>query len=98
MPTGNIQRCIVNGVNFGMRGVAMCMSCHIERVQVAGGVFKTGGKENGGKVGKKGYIYSSSCNILVQPGLLVDQNNLPQPSSCTSTRLLMNEKPRDEIT
>jgi len=29
-------------------------------------VYNTGGKEKGGVGGKKGYIYSSSGNILVQ--------------------------------
>jgi hypothetical protein len=34
----------------------------VEKVEDAGGVFNTGGKENGGEGGKKGYIYSSSCD------------------------------------
>ena len=31
---------------------------------IAGGVFTTGGKENRGVGGKKGYIYSSSCELV----------------------------------
>jgi len=31
---------------------------------IAGGVFNTGGKENGGVGGKKGYIYSTSCHLV----------------------------------
>jgi len=31
---------------------------------IAGGVFNTGGKENRGVGGKKGYIYSSSCDLV----------------------------------
>jgi len=31
---------------------------------IAGGVFNTGGKENGGVGGKKGYINSSSYNLV----------------------------------
>jgi hypothetical protein len=29
----------------------------VERVENGGGVLNTGGKENGGECGKKGYIY-----------------------------------------
>jgi hypothetical protein len=36
----------------------------VERVEHAGGVLNTGGKENGGKGGKKGYLYSSSGNLI----------------------------------
>ena len=67
------------------------------RVQDAGGVFNTGGKENRGEGGKKGYIYSSSCNLLAPLGLLVNKQKTAQPSSCTTRRHLMNEEPRDEI-
>ena len=31
---------------------------------IAGGVFNKGGIENGGECGKKGYIYSRSCNLV----------------------------------
>ena len=43
----------------GMRGVVVCKSHDVEGVEDAGGVLNTGGKENGGLGGKKGYIYSS---------------------------------------
>jgi len=36
----------------------------VERVEDAGGVLYTGGKENGGEGGKKGYRYSSSCDLI----------------------------------
>jgi len=42
----------------------MCKSRDVESVENAGGVFNTGGKENNGVGGKKGYIYSSSCNLI----------------------------------
>jgi len=31
---------------------------------IAGGLFNTGGKENGGVGRKQGYIYSSSCDMV----------------------------------
>ena len=31
---------------------------------IAGGVYNTGGKENRGAGGKKGYIYWSSCDLV----------------------------------
>jgi len=45
---------------LGKRGVVLYKSHDVKIVQDAGGVFNTGGKENGGVGGKKGYIYSSS--------------------------------------
>jgi len=54
-------------------------------------------KENGGVGRKKGYIYSSSCDFLNQLVLLVNEQKIAQPLSCTTTRHLMTEKPRDEI-
>jgi len=62
------------------------------RVQHTGGVFDMGGKENGGEGGKKGYIYSSSCDFLVQLVLLANEHKTAQPSSCTTTRHLTNEE------
>jgi hypothetical protein len=49
------------------------MSCVIERVQDAGCMFNTGRKQNGGEGGKMGYIYFSSCQVLVQLVLLVNE-------------------------
>jgi len=45
------------------------MSCsvesrNVERVEDVGGVLHTGGKENGGVGRKKGYIYSSSWDLI----------------------------------
>jgi len=51
-------------VGFGTRGVVLCKSRDVEQFEDAGGVLNTGGKENGGEVGKKGYIYSSSCDSI----------------------------------
>jgi hypothetical protein len=31
---------------------------------IAAGVFNTGAKDNGGVGGKKGYIFSSSCDLI----------------------------------
>jgi len=44
----------------------LCKAPDVEIVQDAGGVFNTEGKENGSLGGKEGYIYSSSCNSLIQ--------------------------------
>jgi hypothetical protein len=84
-------------VCFGTRGVVLCKSRVVERVQDPGGVFNTGGKQNGGEGGKMGYIYLSSCDCLVQLVLLVNEHKTAQPSSCRTTMHLMNEKPRNEI-
>jgi len=56
-------------VCFGTKGIVLSKSHNVEIVQdavclIAGSVFNTGGKENGGVVGKKGYINSSSCNLI----------------------------------
>ena len=96
-PRWNIQSCVGYWVCFRMRGVVLCKSCDVERVEDAGRVLNPGGKENGGVGGKKGYIYSSSCDVLVQLRLLVNEHKTAQPSSCTTTRHLMTEMPRHEI-
>jgi len=77
---------------------------------IVGCVFNTGGKENRGVGGKKGYISSGSCDMVhilrfgsypaiwfITCVLLVNEHKTAQPSSCTTTRHLMNEEPRDEI-
>ena len=51
---------------FGMRGVVLCKYRDVEIVQDAGSVINMGGTENGGVGEKKSYIYSSSCDFLVQ--------------------------------
>jgi len=60
-------------VCFGKSGVVLCKSRVAERIQIPGDVFNTGGKQNGGEDGKMGYIYSSSCDFLVQLVLLVNE-------------------------
>jgi len=70
-------------VCFGTRGVVLCQSHDVKIVQVASGVFDTGGKENQGVGGKKRYIYSSSCDLLVQ---LVRYDNIDSyPAFCWLT-------------
>jgi acyl-homoserine lactone acylase PvdQ len=51
-------------VGFEMGGGVLCTSRDVEIVQDAAGVFNIGGKDNGGVGGKKGYIYSSSCDLI----------------------------------
>ena len=68
---------------FGTRGNVLCKSRDVKIVKDAGGVFNTGGKENEGVGGKKGYIYSSSCDFLVQ---LVRYDNFDSyPAFCWLT-------------
>jgi len=59
----NVQSCVGAQVCFGTRGIVLSKSHDVEIAQDAGGVFNTGGKEKGGLCGKKGYIYSSSCDF-----------------------------------
>jgi hypothetical protein len=47
-----------------MRAVVLCKSHDVEIVQNATGVFNMGGNDTGGVGGKKGYIYSSFCNLI----------------------------------
>jgi hypothetical protein len=84
-------------VCFGTRGVVLSKSRVVESVQDPGGVFNTGGKQNGGEGGKMRYIYSSSCDVLVQLVLLVNEHKTAQLSSCRTTRHLMKEEPQNEI-
>jgi hypothetical protein len=67
---------------FGLRGTVLGKSRMVERVQDAGGVFNTGGKQNGGDGRKMRYIYSSFCNFLVKLVLLVNEHKMAQHSSC----------------
>jgi hypothetical protein len=46
--------------------VVLCRSRDVVMVQDSAGVLNKGGKDNGVVGGKKGYIYSSSGNFLVQ--------------------------------
>jgi hypothetical protein len=80
-----------------MRGVGLCQLHDVERVEDAGSVFNTEGKENGCVGGKMRYIYSRSCDFWIQRVLLVNEPKMGQPSSCTTTRHFMAKKPRDGI-
>jgi len=51
-------------VCFRMRGIVLCKSRDVEIVQDAASAFNMGGKENSGVGRKKGYIYSSSCDLI----------------------------------
>jgi hypothetical protein len=84
-------------VCFGTRGVVLCKSCDVERVQDAGGVFHTEGKENGGEGWKKGYINLGFWDFLIQLVLLINKHKTAQPSSCITTRHVLNEEPRNKI-
>jgi hypothetical protein len=95
-PRGSIQSCVGYRVCFGTTGVVLYKSRVVNRVQVPGQVFNMGGKQNGVEGGKMGYIYSSSCNFLLPLVLLVKEHKTAQRSSCTTTRHLMNEKPRNQ--
>jgi len=66
-----------------MRGIVLCQSPDVEIVQKAGGGFNMRGKENGGVGGRKGYIYLSSWNFLVQ--LLRYDNFDSYPAFCWLT-------------
>ena len=63
-PRVNVPSCVGYLVCFGTRSVVLCMSRVVEIVQDAAGVFNTGGKDNGGIGGNKGYIYSSPCDSI----------------------------------
>jgi hypothetical protein len=84
-------------VCFGTRGVVLCKSRVLERVQDPGSVLYMGGIQNGCEGGKMGYICSSFCDFLVQHVLLVNKHKTAQPSSCRMTRQLVNEEHRNEI-
>jgi len=75
----------------------VCNSRVVESGQDPGGVFNTGGKPNEGEGGKNGYIYSSCGEFLVRLGLLVNEHKTARPSSCTTSRHLINEETRNEI-
>ena len=48
----------------GTIGVALSKSHDVERVTDAGTVLNTGATEIRGEGGKKGYIYSSCCDLI----------------------------------
>jgi hypothetical protein len=96
-PRGNVRSCAGYRVCFGTRGNILCRSHDIEGVQDTGGVFNMGGIQYSGTHRKKGYIYSSCHNLLIQLVLLVIGYETVQPASCRTSRQLMNEQPPDEI-
>ena len=51
---------------FRTRGIVLCKSRDVKIAQDAVGGYNTGGREKGGVCGKKGSIYSSSSDFLVQ--------------------------------
>jgi len=63
---GNIQSCVGYWLRFVLTGVVLCKSHYVEMVQDAGSVFNMGGNVKGGTNGKKGFMYSSFCDCLVQ--------------------------------
>ena len=65
-PGGRVQSCVCNRVCFRTRGIVLFKSCDVEIAQDAGGVYHAGGEEKVDVGRKKGYIYSSSGNFLVQ--------------------------------
>jgi len=79
-PRGIVQSCVGYRVCFGARHLVLSKSCDVEVAQDAGGVLYKGGREKGGVGGKKGYIYSTYCDYLVQ---LVRYDNVDSyPALC----------------
>jgi hypothetical protein len=60
----NVQCNVGYRVCSGTTGIDWSKSCDIERVEDAGGAFNIGGNQTGGVDRRKGYIYSSSCNLI----------------------------------
>ena len=71
---------------FGTKGIVLCKSHDVEIVQDAGSVFYMGGTDRGGVGGKKGYIYLSSCNFLVQLEGYDDFDSYPAVCWVTNTK------------
>jgi len=80
-----------------MRGILSGKLGVLERVHDAGSLFNTGEKQDGDEGGKKGYISSSSCDILVLLVLLVNTHQTAQLSSYGTTRHLIDQKPQNDI-
>lgn len=53
-PRGYIHSCVGCQMSFGTRGIVLYKSCNVERLQDAGGVINTRGKQNGGVGGRRG--------------------------------------------
>jgi len=58
-----IKVCRLSGVFWNERRCCVQVRC-VKSVEDAGRVLHTGGTENRGEVGKKGYIYSSFCDLI----------------------------------
>jgi hypothetical protein len=65
-PRVKVQIGVGYWVCFGTRGIVLCKSRDAEIVQDAAVVFNAGEKHNAGVGGKKGYIYWSSSDFLIQ--------------------------------
>jgi hypothetical protein len=96
-PGKNVRECVGHWVCFGWWGGVLFKLRCIQRVDDTSSVLNTGGKEIRGVGGKKGYIYSTSCDVLVQLVLLVKAHKMAKLSCCTATRNFMKKKPRDGI-
>jgi len=97
-------------VCFGMRAVGLCKSRDVEIVQDTGGVFKCWRcvymlavclirEEKRIEVwrGRRDIYTQVPAIWFISCVLLVNEHTTAQPSSCTTTRNLMNEEPLDEI-
>ena len=71
---------------FTMRGIVLCMSHDIKIAQDGGGVYNMGGNAKRGVGGVKGYIYSSSGDILVQLGRYEHCDSYPAFCWLTNTK------------
>ena len=65
----NVQCCVGYRVCFGTRAFVLCKSRAVKIGMlvvclIAGRVFNTGGKDNPSVGGKRGYLYSSSCDLV----------------------------------
>jgi len=76
----NIQCYLGYWVWFGSWGIVWSKSHDVEIVRAAGCVFNKGETETGAVSGKKGIIYSGSCDIWVQ--LVRYDNNDSYPEFC----------------
>jgi len=59
----NEQCCVGYRLCFGTRGIVLCDSCDVEIPPDAAGVFTMRGTDSRGVCGKKGYTFSSSCDL-----------------------------------
>jgi hypothetical protein len=85
---------------FEMRRIVVCKSCDVVIVEHAGGVLNTGRTASGGVGCKKGYIYSSSCDMihilryigwltLNNPAFILHNNQTPNEYSGSKQDLVL---------